>query len=208
MIDLITFDPTKQSEQENYKLLTSSIVPRPIAFVTSMTEKGIVNAAPYSYFNIVSANPPLISISVQRKNDGEQKDTARNIQSNEQFVVHITDTANVHAVNQTSMDLPPDESELELTDLTRVSSIKINVPGIQEASIRMECVLERMITFNTPDGSPSCDLIIGRVVHFHIAEEVYAQGEMNSEVLKPVGRLGGKQYTGLGEIFDIERPNK
>jgi flavin reductase (DIM6/NTAB) family NADH-FMN oxidoreductase RutF len=204
--NLITIDPSSQTERENYKLLTGSIIPRPIAFVTSISSEGVVNAAPFSYFNIVAANPPLISISVQRKNQGIQKDTAKNIQTTEAFVVHISDEKNVHAINQSAANLPSDQSEVEYTGLITVASEKIKVPGIKEAAIRMECILERMITLGGKTGSPACDFIIGKVVCFHISDEVYENGDINSVVLQPVSRLGGNQYTKLGDIFTLERP--
>lgn len=202
---MLSLDPSTQTERENYKLLTSSIIPRPVAFVTSLSKEGVLNAAPFSYFNIVAANPPLISISVQRKSDGMQKDTARNIQDLEAFVVHITDENNVEAINRTAINLTPDESEIEFAGLTTVSSEKIKVPGIHEAAVRMECVLERIITLGGSEAAPACDLIIGKVVLFHIAEEVHVNGYLKSESLKPVSRLGGKNYSKLGEIFVLDR---
>lgn len=116
-------DPKQISERENYKFLIGSIIPRPIAFVTSISEDGVVNAAPFSFFNIVSSNPPMISVSIQRKK-GKPKDTARNIRAKEQFVVHIVDTENVEQVNKTAANLPPDESEIAVAGLSLVKSEK------------------------------------------------------------------------------------
>ena len=113
---MLSFDPKENTERENYKLLIGSIVPRPIAFVTSLAKDGTVNAAPFSYFNIVSSNPPMISISTQRK-DGRRKDTAQNIIDNEAFVVHIVDEDNVVEINKTAASLPPNESELNQANL-------------------------------------------------------------------------------------------
>lgn len=202
---MIAIDPTSQSERENYKLLIGSIIPRPIAFVTTLTPDGVMNAAPYSYFNIVAANPPLISISVQRKN-GELKDTSRNAIDTGAFVVHISDESYVEQINQTAANLPPDESEVTMAGLTPISSDKIVVPGIAEAKIRMECVLEKAIPLGGTEGSPACDLLIGRVVRFHMDEAVYKNGNIDSEALKPVSRLAGNSYSKLGEIFSIDRP--
>src|SRR5690625_5069487 len=99
--ELLTFQPSDFTERENYKMLIGSIIPRPIAFVTSVSDSGIINAAPFSYFNIVTANPPMISISIQRKN-GISKDSARNIKIKKEFVVHIVDNDNVEGINQTA----------------------------------------------------------------------------------------------------------
>ncbi len=101
---MLSINPNEQSEKENYKLLTGSIIPRPVAFVTSVTKDGVLNGAPYSYFNIVAANPPLISVSVQRK-AGERKDTSRNAIEKGEFVVHISDESYVAAINETAANL-------------------------------------------------------------------------------------------------------
>ncbi len=197
---LVSINPKLQSERENYKLLTGSIVPRPIAFVTTQSGEGVVNGAPFSYFNIVSANPPMVSLAVQRKN-GQLKDTARNILAAKEFVVHIVDEQNVAQVNETAASLPPSESEVELAGMTTVPSEVVNVPGVQEAKIRMECVLEHALALG--EGS---DLFIGKVVQFHIADDLYEEGKINIEKLQAVSRLAGADYATVGRIFSIERP--
>ncbi len=202
---MITIDPTSQSERDNYKLLIGSIIPRPIAFVTTLSGDGVLNAAPYSYFNIVAANPPMISISVQRKN-GERKDTSGNAIETGAFVVHISDESYIQQINQTAANLPPEESEVTLAGLTPAASDKISVPGIAEAKIRMECVLEQAIPLGGAEGSPACDLLIGRVVRFHVDEGLYDNGHIDPHALRPVSRLAGNCYSKLGEIFSIERP--
>lgn len=197
--------PENQSERDNYKLLIGSIIPRPTAFITSQSKEGVLNAAPFSYFNVVTSEPPMISISIQRKKS-EYKDTSRNIIETGEFVVHISDEDYIEAINQTAANLPPEESELELTQLTTLASEKIKVPGVAEAKIRMECVLERLIELGGTPSSPTCDLIIGKVVCFHIADELYESGRIDAEKLKPVSRLAGNNYSKLGEIFAIARP--
>ncbi|MEH7225148.1 flavin reductase family protein [Bacillus sp. JJ1566] len=201
---MISIDPSKSSERDNYKLLIGSIIPRPIAFVTSKSKTGTLNGAPFSYFNIVSSNPPLISLSIQRK-EGIMKDTARNIIEGKEFVVHIVDENNVEKINQTAANLPPDESEIELAGLTPVESTQIKVPGIKEAKIRMECVLEQAIELGGQE-MPGCDLLIGKVVQFHVEEELYSVGRIDREKLGAVSRLAGNYYAKIGEVFEIERP--
>ncbi|WP_046176079.1 flavin reductase family protein [Domibacillus indicus] len=198
-------DPAHLGERENYKFLTGSIVPRPVAFVTTLSETGVLNAAPFSYFNIVSSNPPMVSLSIQR-NKGEMKDTARNAAAQSAFVVHISDESYLEELNKTAKMLPPEESELDLTELTPVKSERINVPAVQEAKIRMECVLEQQITLGKTEDGPSCDLLIGRIVQYHIQEELYKNGRIDAKKLAPVSRLAGNFYAGLGDIFELKRP--
>lgn len=202
---MLSINPNEQTERDNYKLLTGSIIPRPVAFVTTTTKDGVLNGAPFSYFNIVAANPPLISISVQRKN-GVPKDTARNAMETDDFVVHISDESYVEAINETAANLPPNESEIELAKLTPINSEVISTKGVKEASIRMECVLERSIQLGGTEDSPACDLLIGRVVRFHIADHLYENGRIHAEGLKPVSRLAGHSYAKLGDLFELVRP--
>lgn len=202
---MLSIDPSANTERENYKFLIGSIIPRPIAFVTSMSKEGTLNGAPFSYFNIVSSNPPMISLAIQR-NQGERKDTARNIIESEEFVVHIVDEQNVEKVNETAANLPPEESEIERAQLTPVESVKISVPGVKEAKIRMECLLEQSLELGGGD-TPGCDLIIGKVVQFHIAEDIYENGKINPDGLGAVSRLAGNDYAKIGEIFTIDRPS-
>ncbi|OLS33785.1 flavin reductase family protein [Bacillus sp. MRMR6] len=201
---MLSIDPNQNTERENYKFLIGSIIPRPIAFVTSVSKDGVLNGAPFSYFNIVSSNPPLISLSIQRSAGG-QKDTARNIFESKEFVVHIVDEQNVEKINKTAANLPPDESEIELARLTPVESVEISVPGIKEAKIRMECSLENSLELGGTD-TPGCDLIIGKVVQFHIDSDIYENGRIDPRGLAAVSRLAGNNYAKIGEIFEIERP--
>ncbi|AFH59518.1 flavin reductase family protein [Paenibacillus caseinilyticus] len=202
---MISIDPQQQSDRENYKLLIGSIVPRPIALVTTLSQEGVLNAAPFSYFNIVASQPPLVSVSVQRK-QGERKDTARNAADTGSFVIHITDESIVEKANKTAAALPPGESEVERAGLTPVASDAIPVPGLQEARIRMECVLEQAIELGGTGGVPACDLLIGRIVRFHLDEELYDRGHIDPEKLQPVARMAGNFYSRLGTLFELERP--
>jgi flavin reductase (DIM6/NTAB) family NADH-FMN oxidoreductase RutF len=204
MISLLSIDPASLSERDNYKFLIGSIVPRPIAFVTTMSKDGIINGAPFSYFNIVSSNPPMISLSIQRS-AGKQKDTAKNIIESKQFVVHIVDEQNVEKINKTAASLPSDQSEVELANLTPVDSVKISVPGVKEAKVRMECSFEHSLELGGLD-TPGCDFIIGKVVQFHIEDEIYEKGRIDPRGLAAISRLAGNNYAKIGEIFEIERP--
>lgn len=201
---MITIDPALNTERDNYKLLIGSIIPRPIAFVTTLSVDGVLNGAPFSYFNIVTSNPPMVSLAIQRSG-GKQKDTARNIIGKREFVIHIVDEQNVGAINQTAASLPSDESEVELAQLQTVQSDKIAVPGVKQAKVRMECVLEHTVTLGGGD-QPGVDLIVGKVVQFHFAEDIYEQGKINPDKLAAISRLAGDNYAKIGEIFELERP--
>lgn len=204
MISLLSIDPTTNTERENYKLLIGSIIPRPIAFVMTLGADGTVNGAPFSYFNIVSSNPPMISLAIQRI-DGKRKDTSRNILEMKEFVVHIVDDHNVEKINETAASLPPDQSEIDMADLIPIKSTKISVPGIKEAKIRMECTLEHTIELGGKE-SPGSDLIIGKVVHFHIEESIYQDGRIDYKGLGAISRLAGNNYAKIGDVFSIKRP--
>ncbi|WP_227936477.1 flavin reductase family protein [Alkalihalobacillus deserti] len=198
-------DPSELVERENYKFLTGSIIPRPIAFVTTLSKELVLNAAPFSYFNIISANPPMISVSVQRSN-GVMKDTSRNAIEQKEFVVHIADESYLEQLNVTAKNLPSNESEVDAANLTPVISLKVKVPGIQEAKVRMECILEKAIPLGGTEKAPACELLIGRVVQYHIHEELYQNGRIDAEGLRPISRLAGNLYSNLGEFLELERP--
>lgn len=199
---MVQIDASSLSKREHYHLLTRAVAPRPIAFVTSQSKEGVLNGAPFSYFTIVSAEPPLLMISVQRK-DKEQKDTARHIIASGECVVHITDETNVEEINKTASALPTAESEVDTFDFTRVKSQRVKVDGVKEAQIRMECVLDTHIVVD--EGS--ADVFIVRVVNYHVADTVYNGNVIDDVTLKPVGRLGGQSYSKLGDLFDLVRPD-
>jgi len=200
-----SIDPEKNTERENYKLLVGSIIPRPIAFVTSVSDEGTVNGAPFSYFNVVSSNPPMISLSIQRRK-GEMKDTARNILSLKEFVVHGVDEKNLVSINMTSASLPPEKSEIELSDLTLIESERVSVPGVRESKVRMECILEKHIPLG--DGEKiTTDLVIGRIIRFHVDEKIYEDGRIDPIALEAMSRLAGISYAKIGEIISMERPD-
>lgn len=204
MKNMIKISLKDLSERDTYKLLTGSIIPRPIAFITTLSKDNIINAAPFSYFNIVSSRPALISISIERKN-GSIKDTAENILNEKSFVIHTVDEKNIYDVNQTALSLPKDQSELSFTSFHRVESDDIRVPGIKESRIRMECALEKHIPIYENDMITT-DLIIGRVLKMHIDESVYKDGKIDFQTLHPMSRLAGPNYASIGPIITIERP--
>ncbi|HBU81826.1 MAG TPA: flavin reductase family protein [Paenibacillus sp.] len=205
---MFTLDPRELTGRENYKLMSGSVVPRPIAFVTTLSQDGsVINAAPFSFFNVVSSDPPLLSISIARK-EGIMKDTARNVLAMQELVVHICDEAIALDMNETAAMLEPHESELERTNLTTVPSNVVSVPGIQEALVRMECTLYQHIPISNDEGKPVSDLLLVRIVQYHFSENVYdpATKYILMDQLKPISRLAGNDYAKLGERFTVVRP--
>ncbi|OAJ76344.1 hypothetical protein AYJ08_00040 [Brevibacillus sp. SKDU10] len=189
--------------QEKYKLLIGGIIPRPIAWVTSHNPEGVVNAAPFSYFNVACIDPMMISIAVSRKPGQMMKDTARNISVTKEFVVNTVDVHNVALVNETSADFPADQSEVEALGLDLTPSQAIKVPRLALSKIHFECKLHQIVTLGEPSAS---DLIIGEVVHVHIDDSMYFNGKIDAEKFAPVSRLAGHTYATLGELFDHPRP--
>lgn len=202
----MNIDPGKLTRTENYQLLIGSVLPRPIAFVTSQNSEGVVNAAPFSFYNVITANPPLIGISIGRKPTGEMKDTARNIIEEKEFVVHVVDENNVKLVNETSADFPSDVSEVDEVGFTLEKSEKVLVPSIKESKVKLECKLSKKLTLGGTEDEPSCDFIIGEVVNYRIDDELYKEGKIDTEKLAAVSRLGGSDYGKKEEMFSVPRP--
>ncbi len=194
-----TFDAQSLTARENYKLLIGSIIPRPIAFVTTLNQDASVNAAPFSFFNIVNNHPPMIAIAVQRAG-GKRKDTALNIERTGDFVVHITDEDNVQDINETAAPLAYGDSELSRTELSLLTSTTIKTPGIKDAKMRFECKLSQMILLG--DVLDGADLIIGEIVTYHIDDSIYEGNfKINPHALQAVSRLAGNDYAKLGEYL-------
>ncbi len=198
-IDVATSTP-----QDMYKLMIGSVIPRPIAFVTTLNEDDSVNLAPFSFYNMVSYQPPLLMVSVQRL-DGQMKDTARNILRQKEAVVHEVNRHNLADINQTAASLGVNESELGRTNFTTVDSQQVSTPGVEQALVRFETVLDHHHEIIHQD-TVTADLFLLRVVAVHVADNVYNQGKIRADQLKPVSRLAGQDYATLGEIITLERP--
>ncbi|WP_301169519.1 flavin reductase family protein [Brevibacillus nitrificans] len=191
------------ARQAKYKLLTGCVIPRPIAWVTSMDGAGLVNAAPFSYFNVASVEPMMLSVAVMRKPDGMRKDTARNIAEYGEFVVNMVDVHNVDAMNQTSAEYPPEESEVAALGLELLPSASVRVPRLGASRIHFECKLNQIVELGSPTVS---DLIIGDVLHVQVDDELYHNGRIDARAFAPVSRLAGQGYATLGEVFERPRP--
>lgn len=202
---MIHFSPEELSERDNYKFLIGSIIPRPIALVSSVSQDEVLNIAPFSYFNIVTSNPPIVAISLQRK-VGKLKDTARNILENKEAVIHIVDTENVNDSNETAANLAEAASELDLTGFTLVDSRKVAIPALKESKIRFEVTLHQHVPI-MDEGETTADLVLLKVVHYHIDESIYHEGRIGADALGAVSRLAGHDYAEIGRQFTIARPD-
>ena len=198
------FDPQNLEQKSIYKLLTGIIIPRPIGWISSISEEGIANLAPFSYFNAVGDDPPHVMFSAGR-GANSNKDTLNNVLATKQFVVNMVTEELVEQMNSTAQGIPPHESEFDLANLTPIPSLKIKPPRVKESPISMECELVHHYTLedNKYGGST---ILVGRIVMFHIAENVMLDDfKINLETYKPVARLAGSNYSKLGEIFSVKR---
>jgi flavin reductase (DIM6/NTAB) family NADH-FMN oxidoreductase RutF len=194
-------DSKSLSSRDAHVLLVSAIVPRPIAFITSMNASGSVNAAPYSFFNAVASSPPLLMVSAARKN-GSMKHTAENILRAKEFVVNIVTEQLLRSMNDASANLPREASDFEHGNLTLASSMTVRTPGIAESPVRLECALHRHLEL----GSEPVDLIIGEILQFHIDDHLYSAGTIDQKKLKPIARMGGSYYAEIEHLFEIDNP--
>jgi flavin reductase (DIM6/NTAB) family NADH-FMN oxidoreductase RutF len=189
----------KELETEaSYRLITGIVVPRPIAWVTTLSAKGGVNLAPFSMFTSVSPKPPLMAISVGR-NAGVYKDTARNILAREEYVIHIADFSHLEALHASSTEYPSDVSEVEKIGLATAASDEIAVPRLRDAPVAMECRFRNCIEF----GFTKSRLIIGEVVMFHFRDGLVQNGKIATADLDPIARLAGPTYARLGEVLTL-----
>jgi flavin reductase (DIM6/NTAB) family NADH-FMN oxidoreductase RutF len=192
-------DPAYLDAETAYRLITGVVVPRPIAWVTSLSATGVLNLAPFSAFTFVSPKPPMLAISVGRKG-GIYKDTAQNIINNEEYVVHIADSSLMTAVHESSTEHPPDVSEVEELRLSTLPGERIKVPRLAAAPVAMECRFRQCLEF----GETRSRLIVGEVLVFHIRDGLLNNGKIETEALDPIARIGGPRYAKLGEIVTLK----
>ena len=198
-----SFRGSELSASEQYKLLTGSILPRPIAWLAPLNqETEQLNLAPFSFFNVVAKEEPLLSLSILREG-GAQKDSAFHLAQQKEGVIHLVSREHVKAMNQTAARLPRAESELTLTELTTVPSTVVKTAGLAEALVRFEVQVRTHLPVTSQAGEVISDLFILEVVAFHFAEATLDPARFYVDVpaLDPVARLAGNEYTTLGEIF-------
>ncbi len=196
------FDFAVISPQNGYKLLSATIVPRPIAWVVTQDRQGVLNAAPFSFFNAMSGDPPLVIFSISGRAPGDAKDTGQNIRETGQFVVNLVDQANAAAMNVTAIDFPAAVNELAEAGLTTTPSMKVAPPRIAESPVAFEC--ERHMTLEV-GGDRS--LVIGRVVAAHVRDDCVldaARCYIDTPKLALIGRMQSPgSYIRTTDRFDM-----
>jgi len=198
-------DPRNHDPRSIYKLMIGSIVPRPIAFVSSISADGIRNLAPFSFFAGVSADPPVICFCpMVRSSDGKKKDTLQNIESTREFVVNVVSEELVGQMNLCSGEYPPDVDEFELSRLTPVESDLVRPPRVGEARVSMECRLRQIISVSErPLGA---SIVLGEILRFHVQDALFDNFKIDPDQLRAVGRMGGPTYIRTRDRFNLERP--
>ena len=201
-------DPKDIPFQDTHKLMIGSIVPRPIALVSTISKEEKVNLAPFSYFNGVCSKPPTIVFCPARRGwDGKEKDTLVNIRETEEFVVNIVSESFAEKMVVCSTDFDPDIDEYKVSNLSKINSKKIRPPRVEEAKISFECTLNQIVEIGDGEAGNGF-IVIGTIVLFHIDDSVYDNGKINLKSLNPLGRLAGNSYSRNEDTFEIIRKVK
>lgn len=198
-----TIDANDMSAQQAYALLVGAVVPRPIAWITSIDPKGRVNAAPFSCYTFVCNRPPMVAINVGRRGS-ELKDTARNLRGGGGFVINVVTEDLVAPMHQSSSEYPAGISEPDQLGIELVPSRHVRPPRIALSPIAMECELDRILEL----GEQKSELVLGRIVTFHVADELLVDGRIDIRKFRPLARLGGPHYARLGEIIAMPAAGK
>lgn len=191
----LELDPGDWPARAVYHLITGLVVPRPIAWVSTLAADGTRNVAPHSYFNVVAHDPPHVVFS-----SSGVKDTLRNLRERPEFVVNVVTAEVVEPMNFTSTDFPRDQDEFDWAGITPVPSVAVAPPRVGEAKAHLECVVRDVV------AAGNGHVVIGEVVHVHVVESVWASGRVDPRLLDPIARLSGSSYARLGEVFTLPRP--
>ncbi|MCG8648194.1 MAG: flavin reductase family protein [Pirellulales bacterium] len=197
-------DPQELSVRQTYAWMIHLITPRPIAWVSSVSAGGIVNLAPFSFFNGVGANPPTIMFCPANRRDGRPKDTLVNIEQTGQFVVNLVTDAVVEAMNLTAGEYEPDVDEFEVASLKAEPSARVSPPRVAACSAALECELVQTIHVGTGPGG--ANMVIGRIVWIHVDDQVIRDGKIDAQLFRTVGRMGGAGYVRTTDQFELPRP--
>lgn len=193
-----TLEPAALTPEATYRLMSGIVVPRPIAWISTLSPSGVVNLAPFSCFTFVSNKPPMLGVNIGRK-AGARKDTGGNILASGEFVVNIGHRDHLHAIHESSAEHAPDVSEAQLLGLATAPSETIAVPRLADVPVSMECRLERVIAF----GETGAEFFVGVVTMFHLREGLMHNGKIDTRALDPVCRIAGPNYATLGDIVTL-----
>jgi flavin reductase (DIM6/NTAB) family NADH-FMN oxidoreductase RutF len=204
-------NPKEVTPQDFYKILIGSVLPRPIAWVSSVSQDGVDNLAPFSFFTVASANPPVLcfapavrSARAENKTAGTTKDTLNNVRETGEFVVNIVSRSLVEPMNQSSFDYDPSVSEFDQTGMTREPSLLVKSKRVAESLINFECRLYQLIEIGS--GPMGGSLVLGEILLAHLSPTVFINGKIDMDALDPIGRLGGLWYSGIKDRFELPRP--
>jgi len=199
----ILVDPATIPPMNSYKLLIGSIVPRPIGFISTISAGGVHNLAPFSFFNAICGNPPVVCFASGTRSP--EKDTLANVRASGEFVVNIVNEAIAEQMNLTSGEYPAEVDEFKVSGLTPVASKLVRPPYVAESPMNMECKLLQIVEVSTrvPLGGT---LVIGEVVQFHVDPALFDNYRIDAEKLRAIGRMGGNDYTRTHDRFTMIRP--
>ncbi len=198
-------DFSQLSALEAYRWLASSVTPRPIAWVSTRSAEGISNLAPFSFFQVISDEPPTLMINVGTRDDGSLKDTLRNVQATGELVIQLVSFAQAEAMNASAAHLPHGVSEFEHCGIASLAGERVAVPRVSGASVAFECRVAEVLPY--PRQAPNCHLVFAEVLLAHVDDAVLDErGRIDPQRLDLVGRLGGTSYCRTTERFDMQRP--
>ncbi|HEV2273810.1 MAG TPA: flavin reductase family protein [Acidobacteriaceae bacterium] len=202
---MLKIDPSEHPVSDIYQLLVGSVVPRPIAFVSTVDADGVRNLAPFSYFTVCSANPPVIAFCpAVREGPLTTKDTLRNIIATREFVVNIVSEHFAEQMNATSASVPPEVDEFALSGLTPIESDLVTPARVGESHVQMECKLLQIVHVSDKPGGGS--IVLGEVLRFHVREGLGEGCKIDPDKLKAIGRMAGSTYARTTDRFDLPRP--
>jgi flavin reductase (DIM6/NTAB) family NADH-FMN oxidoreductase RutF len=200
----VIIEPDSAGFPSVYKIMVGSIVPRPIAFVSTVSVEGIYNLAPFSFFTGASANPPVVCFCPLRKADGRPKDTLNNIERTGEFVVNIVSEEFIEQMNITSAEFPPEVDEFQVSGLTPVPGDLVKAPRVKESHVSMECRLFRIFEISSKPSGGS--IVTGEVLRLHVDDAYVDNFRVDPDKLKAVGRMAGITYVRTADRFDLARP--
>lgn len=203
----MVINPLEVDQQNIYKVLAGSVVPRPIAWVSTVDADGMRNLAPFSFFNVIGSNPPAVTVSIMHSGErpDNRKDTLSNIVTTGQFVVNLVDEVLVEAMNITAANFPAHTDEFAAAKLEAAPSLRVKPPRVSDAPLSFECELHTTVPVG--EGPGSATLVIGRIVLMHIRDDVIDERyRIDLRKLRPVGRLAGNDYAYVHETFVLVRP--